>query len=551
MKFKKTVFKNILLFIISMIILILPDFVMNNRSGAILLLVTLISKITLYLFLFFLIVRILKSFYLTYLVIGILYLLSSCIEIIVVNILGNYITLDNIKALFYTSFPEMLEFSRGFYVYLILSILIFISYVFCLKKFKNFQYKELSRYYFFLLLMSLLMTSIIVPTVLVYNSPIFYSGKNLPKYIFRQYYLKQHPFNVFYRSYEFSLIKYRFNKYKKVKESFNFGVKNRNSNLMPDIVVFVIGERMRYSNWSINGYKRETSPNLVKAQNLISFENHFSNANSTSNSIPLIITQATPQNPELAYSQKTIVSLFKEAGYETTWISNQNVFDYIENKSEVDRVYELYKKGQDDMDIIPVFLKKIHERSFKKQFIVINMLGGHGNLSNDFNFFKPNSLLKNYIVKAENATALINDYDNMIRLQDYVLSQLIGGLEKNISSSFLMFTADHGCNLFDENTNLFGYGSSNPTEKETHIPFFVWTSEKYLKDNLLKINNLKNNKKSLTVNTNVFYTLAEMSNIDYEGFKKEFSIVNSLFMEPKLRSVYANGNVINYDNKKQ
>ena len=257
-----------------------------------------------------------------------------------------------------------------------------------------------------------------------------------------------------------------------------------------------------------------------------------------------MITQATPQKPILAYSQKTIVSLFKEAGYKTTWISSQNIFDYIENKTEPDKVFELYNKKHTDLDILPVFDSIIKTKN--KKFIVINMIGGHGSIPKSFNKFKPNSLLKKYPLSFKNKSIFINDYDNMIFLQDYVLSKIIKSTKHENLSSIILFTADHGCNLF-ENENLFGYGSSNPTEKETHIPLFIWGSDKFIKNNS-KYSNLIKHQNLLTTNDNVFYTLADLADIKYTSYLNNQSISDSLYKEPSTRFVYINGTYKEYNN---
>ena len=79
-------------------------------------------------------------------------------------------------------------------------------------------------------------------------------------------------------------------------------------------------------------------------------------------------------------------------------------------------------------------LRKIIKTKNKK-FIVINMIGGHGSIPKSFNKFKPNSLLKKYPLSFKNKSIFINDYDNMIFLQDYVLSKIIKSTKhENLSS---------------------------------------------------------------------------------------------------------------------
>ena len=544
MKLNNKLFLKKLIIIFSIVILIVPDIIINFKKDIITFSLIIISKISLLIFFSLILQKLTKSYFLSYITLGFLYLPSSFIETINTCILNDYVTLDNIKALLYTSKSEINEFYNQFYLYFLIPIFICISFLFILKKIKLYKCNKNNHIIIYSIVCLLISTS--TSTYLLSNSTQIYSGKNLVKYTFKNYYVKQHPFNIFYRAYELIISRSKFNKYKLQKENFKFNVLNKTDSLdRPDIVILIIGERIRYSNWSINGYNKKTSPNLESIENLISFKNHHSNGNSTAGSIPYLITQATPKKPILAYSQKTIVSLFKEAGYKTTWISSQNVFDYIKNKKEPDNVFELYNKKHTDLNILPVFDSII--KTENKKLIVINMIGGHGSIPKSFNKFKPNSLLKKYTLSFKNKSIYINDYDNMILLQDYILSKIIKSTKHENLSSIILFTADHGCNLF-ENENLFGYGSSNPTEKETHIPLFIWGSNKFIKNNS-KYSNLIKHQNLLTTNDNVFYTLADLADIKYTSYLNTQSLSDSLYKEPNSRFVYINGTYKEYNKK--
>lgn len=544
MKLNNKLFLKKLIIIFSIVILIVPDIIINFKKDIITFSLIIISKISLLIFFSLILQKLTKSYFLSYVTLGFLYLPSSFIETINTCILNNYVTLDNIKALFYTSKSEIKEFYSQFYLYFLIPIFIFISFLFILKKIKLYKCNKNNHIIIYSIVCLFISTS--SSTYLLSNSSQVYSGKNLVKYTFKNYYVKQHPFNIFYRAYELIISRSKYNKYKLQKENFKFNVLNKTDSFdRPDVVILIIGEKIRYSNWSINGYNKKTSPNLESIENLISFSNHHSNGNSTAGSIPFLITQATPKKQTLAYSQKTIVSLFKEAGYKTTWISSQNIFDYIENKTEPDNVFELYNKKHTDLNILPVFDSII--KTENKKLIVINMIGGHGSIPKSFNKFKPNSLLKKYPLSFKNKSIYINDYDNMIFLQDYVLSKIIKSTKHENLSSIILFTADHGCNLF-ENENLFGYGSSNPTEKETHIPLFIWGSNKFIKNNP-KYSNLIKHQNLLTTNDNVFYTLADLADIKYTSYLNTQSLSDSLYKEPNSRFVYINGTYKEYNKK--
>ncbi len=534
----------------SILILIIPNIVGGGNLNFTYYLLYIISKISILIFFGIIILRITKSYYYSYLIIGIPYLISSIVEIPNLILLSKYISTDVMKALFYTNMIEIEEFIGKFYLYSFLPFTLIGIYIYILKKYKFISYNLYSGKKIIFTSLILLSISIGISTYKYTNSKYFtYPGaKNLTYSVMKTYYIEDPPINLYYRIYNFLKINRNINKYRSEKENFKFEVSNSKDSIMPNIVIFVIGERIRYSNWSINGYDRQTSPQLEKIKKLVTFQKHYSNGNETNNSIPLIITEATAQNFNDVYRQKTIVSLFKEAGYETSWISNQsNIFLYLNNQNEPNKLYILDKNQirSTDLDIIPIFDTILNKNTNKKKFIVINMAGGHGKVPARFNKFIPNTSGKAYPFIAQNAHLFINDYDNIILFQDYVLGELIKNTEKRNLSSVFIFTPDHACHLFDGGS-LFGYGSDNPTELETHIPLFIWGSDKYIFNNEVKYRNLIKNKNLLTTNDQLFYTISDLANIKYKTFIQELSFADSAYYEPKSRYVYTTKQVFEF-----
>ncbi|GGH02527.1 membrane protein [Polaribacter pacificus] len=540
-------FKKILIYILSAAVLLVPDLIIASKLTFVAFILTFTYKVFLLLAIGSLFLYFTKSYFKSYLIVGGFYLFSSFSEIIISILFKEYSTLDHIKALFFIRTNEIEEFTKTFYIYAFIPILIAVLYFVLLWLSKKMTYQKRGR----TLIVSALLfiSSIFISGILLSQTPFSFSGKNLTKYTFKTYFLKQHPFSFYYRTYEFVLTRKRYNQYSKKKEDFKFNVSNNAlDSIRPETVVFVIGERARAQNWTINGYNKETSPNLNKFTNLITFKNNHSNAATTAGSIPLILTQATPKTHELVYSQKTIVTLFKEANYKTYWISNQFIFDYIEHDKEPDVFINLFKnKNHTDLDVIPVFDSIIQLKTNRKKLIVVNLAGGHGKVPEEFHKFKAFDSPQEKLVNKDNRTLLVNEYDNMIFLQDFVLGKLISSTAKQKKSSFLIYTADHGTNLFDDNhTNIFGYGSSNPTEKETNVPLFIWSSDQFINQYREKYSSLQRHQNFLTTNDNLFYTLADMAEIKYEGYKSNLSISSSSYIEPTLRLLYLNGSYKTY-----
>lgn len=531
------------LFASSVVCLVIPDILFQSDSIPHPLAV--LGRVFLLLSLLLAVLWATKSLFWAYLIVGIPYVLSSSIEITNVSILSSFIEAEGLQALRYTTSGEIEEFIGGFRSYVLMSFVVIAIYAYFLYRYRSISLVIKNRTTLILLASLCLLLSCMISTAGVVNSSLYYSGQNLLWMGLKRYYIQRHPFNLYYQIRAVAKSDYQIYRFKEAKESYRFGVQRTIDATSPKIVVFVIGERIRYGNWSLNGYARETSPNLDKIENLISFDEHYSNGNVTYTSIPLMITQATPQTYGEIYAQKTIIPLFKEAGYETHWISNQNVFEYLGNEKESDFTYELFRTRAGDIGLIPAFDSVVRNNPSRNKLIVINMVGGHGRVPSRFRVFSPNSGDGYTPVSRENAPILVNDYDNMILLQDYVLSELIHLTDKQGVSAVLLFAPDHGSNLFDDGTNLFAYGSAHPTEKETHIPLFIWGSHDFVEGNE-KFSNLRNHKNLLTTNNDIFSTLADLANIQYESFVRQKSIADSSYVEPSSRFVYVHNEVMEF-----
>jgi glucan phosphoethanolaminetransferase (alkaline phosphatase superfamily) len=91
-----------------------------------------------------------------------------------------------------------------------------------------------------------------------------------------------------------------------------------------EIYIIVIGETSRRSNWSIYGYPRDTTPRLRELRNeLFIFNRVTSNATNTIQSLPLALSRADTTDMNRFRSERSIVGLLRQAGFQTSWISNQ------------------------------------------------------------------------------------------------------------------------------------------------------------------------------------------------------------------------------------
>lgn len=499
-----------------------------------------LSKIFLTLSIYLFFFTLFKNEKKTFQVLMILFFPTLFIEFFNLIILKQYLSHDNIKSVYYSNWNESSGFVKDYVKYAIPPIIFIILLIYILFfKLDNRTIQSDKKLGLALLSVVFGILSFSIPLVKNINSTLFFKDKNIFIYTLREDFFKTPPFNFYFRINELRSYVKRYARHFNSREHFSFDVSLINDK-SPDVVVLVIGEAMRHSNWTINGYEKITSPYLMNSENLISFQQHFSNANQTSNSIPTLMTKATPIDFEIAFKERSIIGLFKEANYKTYWISNQFIF-FLENQTEPDSlIANLDKPEITDLETFDPFNYILESRNDNKVFILINLIGNHTVPPSPFkNHFKPNTNEKKIISYSESKEELINDYDNKILFQDYILGELINSIKKKNLNSILVFTADHGITLFDDkDSSIFGYGSDNLSIHELHIPLFIWYSEQYMESNNAMVQNLKKNKNKVSDNLNIFYTVADLSGIQFLGFNPSNSLARTEYKEKDSISVF-------------
>jgi len=315
------------------------------------------------------------------------------------------------------------------------------------------------------------------------------------------------------------------------------------------LVVLVIGETSRRANWGMNGYARQTNPLLSTQANVVNFTDMLSISSATRSSIPMLLTRK-PANQVYQYdfAEKSVISAFKEAGFDTYWLSTQQKFGAFDTSTsvyakEVDNIIFLNKtnytnRGETDGIILPA-LQKILAASNKKKFIVIHTLGSHFDYAHrypsSFNRFKPslNELDGYSLQDKQYKQQLINSYDNSILYTDYVLDAIIENLKtQKDNESFLLFSSDHGEDLFDASCDKSGHG--NETASNFEVASFAWYSDRFAINNADKVRRLRSNQHKKINQTSIFPTLIDAADITIPNYTHERSILGHLGPYPRL-----------------
>lgn len=353
--------------------------------------------------------------------------------------------------------------------------------------------------------------------------------------------------------------------YREASRDFKFDARSEHSATAPEVYVMVVGETARAHNFSLYGYPRNTNPLLSKTPGIKAFPNVTTQSNTTHKSVPMLLSAASAEDFERLFHEKGILAAFKEAGFHTVFISNQlpnhSFIDFL--GEQADEHYFLKKEDasqgnhyDEDLlqkldEILPLAdassSAHYHYR-YRKLFVVLHSYGSHFNYQEryprSFAYFKPDSRSE---AKSENRRDLLNAYDNTIRYTDYILHGIIERLQKwegvqtktdgvyDQPTSAMLYTSDHGENIFDDGRCLFLHAAPKASDYELHVPFIIWTSAGFSKQypDILKALG-ENRSKQVQSSLSAFHTMLGIGGIQTRYRLDEYSVASGKYHPTEL-----------------
>lgn len=355
--------------------------------------------------------------------------------------------------------------------------------------------------------------------------------------------------------------------YQEASRNFRFDARSGHDAEAPEVYVMVVGETARAHNFSLYGYPRNTNPLLSKTPGIMAFPDATTQSNTTHKSVPMLLSAASAEDFPRLFHEKGILAAFREAGFHTVFISNQlpnhSFIDFL--GEQADEHYFLKKEesvqgSHYDEDLLRKLDKILPEADasssahyrYRKLFVVLHTYGSHFNYQEryprSFAYFKPDGRSE---AMPENRRDLLNAYDNTIRYTDYILHGIVERLQKwelvqtkarNKSdgiycqpTSAMLYTSDHGENIFDDNRNLFLHAAPKASDYELHVPFIIWTSQGFDKKYPKVVKALADNHtKQVQTSLSVFHTLLGIGGIQTRYRQDEHSVASELYHPGRL-----------------
>jgi lipid A ethanolaminephosphotransferase len=274
----------------------------------------------------------------------------------------------------------------------------------------------------------------------------------------------------------------------------------------PKLMVLVVGETARAESFALNGYARNTNPELSKLA-VINFNQVSSCGTATAVSVPCMFSGMSREtyDEQLASHREGLLDIAQRAGYQVTWIDNNSGC-----KGACDRVQkyqipaQLKQKWCDAsgecfdeilVDSLKDYLAHLDKNNPKPQLIVLHQMGSHGpayfkRSKTPYQPFQPTC--NSNAIQGCSTEELKNSYDNSIVYTDHVLAQIVETLKQQTQyQTGFWYLSDHGESTGEHGLYLHGAPYSMAPTQQTHVPMLMWFSDAWKQQNTHQVSCLK------------------------------------------------------------
>ena len=264
----------------------------------------------------------------------------------------------------------------------------------------------------------------------------------------------------------------------------------------PLLMVLVLGETARADHFGLNGYDRNTTPELA-ARHVINWPQVQSCGTSTLASVPCMFSPLGKERFEAREGDtENLLDVVQTAGINVLWLDNQSgckgVCDRVPNASAADALTPEARRdlcdGGECRDSALLFNLSARLDAFTPEqrqrglLLVMHQMGSHGpayakrSAAADKRFSPE---CRTSVLADCSHTELINAYDNSIAATDRFLADTIDwlGAQSAQYDTGMLYLSDHGESLGEYGLFLHGMPYRIAPEAQKHVPMLAWLGE--------------------------------------------------------------------------
>lgn len=328
------------------------------------------------------------------------------------------------------------------------------------------------------------------------------------------------------------------------------------THLSPTIVL-IVGESYNRHHASLYGYGKQTTPRqdiLFNEGRLYRFDDVISSYNLTYKSFQNMFTFYNYDSKGMWYDYPNIFQMFRAAGYEVDFFSNQNTLrkasaftDYCEDVFMNDYQLSGYmfsnrnaETHKFDMELLDDYRKILKGKEQNdNRLIVFHLIGMHAAYSQRFPTEERQFSEKDY--KRTDLTSEqkknLADYDNAILYNDKVIAAIIK--QFNEDNAIIIHVPDHGELVYDNSTEL---GRKLRLDKlhikpQFDIPFWIYCTEKYKETHQQTMSQIEASLVRPFMTDDLPHLLSGLAGIRCKEYQPQRDLISPLFNKDRARKI--------------
>jgi lipid A ethanolaminephosphotransferase len=303
----------------------------------------------------------------------------------------------------------------------------------------------------------------------------------------------------------------------------------------PKVVVLVVGETARAASFSLNGYGRETNPELA-GLDVISFTNVHACGTSTATALPCMFSGLgrSAFDSGAARHRENLLDVVRHAGIEVLWRENNSGCKHLcdrvatENTTRAGSLEHCTADECYDEVLLEGLADRI-ARTTGDQLIVLHQKGSHGPAYHlrypaSFRRFVPECATNDLTTCPRES--IVNAYDNTIVYTDHVLARLIEILQTQAGAAdtAMLYVSDHGESLGENNLYLHGLPYAFAPDFQIHVPMIAWLSAGFVARDGIDTVRLAADRDSALSHDNLFHSVLGLLDIETSEYRRELDL---------------------------
>jgi lipid A ethanolaminephosphotransferase len=316
----------------------------------------------------------------------------------------------------------------------------------------------------------------------------------------------------------------------------------------PALFVLVVGETARAQNFGLNGYARQTSPELAR-RDVVNFPHVQACGTSTEVSLPCMFSAVGRRryDEDRILGQESVLHVLDRAGFQVQWRDNQSGCKGVcaglpqQRLDQAGAGQPCAGTGQCLDEVLLQGLEGIARDAHGNLFVVLHQLGSHGpayfkRYPPEFRRFTP--ACESEDLRTCSDAEIVNAYDNSLLYTDFVLGRLIDLLERAQAThdTALLYVSDHGESLGEGGLYLHGMPYAIAPDVQKHVPLVMWLSPAFRRDFGIDLGCLRAGAAVPASHDNLFHSLLGVLDVRTSAYEVPLDLFAPCRVAPVLEA---------------